>query len=106
MPQHDRRSVAGNFDHVFGGVRTRAFVESDDYLVDGVTFGIGQFGKLSGPCAPCRGMAKAEDNFGNRASFGARDPYDAQTPAAGGSGNGNYGVVEIQNSAIAAARPA
>jgi hypothetical protein len=50
VAQHHRRAVAGDFDHVFGGVGARGLEEGDQHLVDG---GL-EFGHPDMPRAPRR----------------------------------------------------
>ena len=44
--------MAGDLDHILGGVGARRGEESDDHLVHRVAFGIGKFGQRGGPGFP------------------------------------------------------
>jgi len=41
VPQHHRRAVAADLDHVLGRVRARGFEEGDHHVVDGAAAGAG-----------------------------------------------------------------
>src|SRR5579864_7603876 len=97
MPEHDRRTVAGDFNHVFGGVRARAGEVRDYDLIDGAALQVRELGESGGPRLPCVLAWKAEDLTGDRESIRSGDPYDAQTSAARRSGNGNDRVVQVQS---------
>jgi hypothetical protein len=88
------RTVAGDLDYVFGGVRAGCGKESDDYFVYQVARCVGQFtegGAPGGkgaveadyPCRECSGLRPGKANY-------------AYTSTAGWRGNGGDGVSEIQ----------
>ena len=93
MAQHHRRTVAGDLDHVLGGVRARALRRSDDHLVDGVALA----SSSSASCA-CQGAmprrAERRMRFGDARGHRAPERRTIpRPPRPGRRGNGDDGVV-------------
>src|SRR5262249_7083471 len=60
VPQYDRRAVAGDLNHILGGVRAWAFEEAHYHPVD-----IGELGQGGAPGPPFEGIPEPEDAPGD-----------------------------------------
>ncbi len=49
VTQHDGRSVAGDFDQIFGGVGAGGLKVSDHHLIDRMAFGVDQLCEAGAP---------------------------------------------------------
>src|SRR5581483_4086620 len=94
-PQHNRRAMAGNLNHIFSRVGTRSLKEANDYLIDYGIISIQQLRKLAGPASPMWSLHKSQDSFGDISTFFARKTNDAQASAAQRSGYRDNGVAQI-----------
>jgi hypothetical protein len=70
VAQHDGRAVAGDFDDVFGGVRTRRGEICGDDLVDTLAVVIEQFSERGGARSEIRMQFQEGAGDGNRLRAG------------------------------------
>ncbi len=83
MPQHHRRAVAGDLDHVFGSIGARRReISHDDMRVC-----IGELGDTGGPWFPIHARREAKYLFRNRTRVRAGDSNDPDSAASGRSGD-------------------
>src|SRR5580700_11385801 len=94
MAQDDGRAVAGDLNHVFGGVRTGRREISDDDLVNHVAVCVEQFSECGGP--GIQFALQRDERTGYRGRLRAGETNYSYTAPARRGGNGGDGVVESQ----------
>ena len=101
IPQHHGRSMARDFDHIFGGVGARRGEISDYDLIDGAAVCVRQRRQGRGPRIPCGGsVCESQNSFDDRPRIGAGNPDDADPATAGRRGDGRDRVTGSHNGSL------
>ena len=104
VAQDNRRSMARDFHHIFGGVRTRRLKISGYYAINRVAFRVHQIGQQRVPALPIGRLTESQNLFGDAARFRSGKAHHSNAAAPRRSRNRNDGVLKLQKPLAAAVR--